>query len=553
MKTVRCAIYTRKSSEEGLEQDFNSLDAQREACAAYILSQASEGWKAVPDLYDDGGLSGGSLERPALRRLLADIKLGRIDIIVVYKVDRLTRSLLDFAKLVEAFDAASVSFVSVTQSFNTTTSMGRLTLNMLLSFAQFEREVTAERIRDKIAASKARGMWMGGLPPLGYRPNGRSLTIVEEHAGLVRQIYRRYLELGTVRLLSDALNNEAVRAPERTTEKGFAYGGGRFSRGQLYSILKNPIYAGKISHKGKVWDGNHPALIEEAVWGRVQEQLAKNTQGHRTVRERSASLLAGKIFDPNNVPLITVHTTKGQQRYRYYVRRPDSATPAGSPEPTPMRIPANELEQVVTKAIARELNDPLTLAGRCGIVIRPEGLAALTSNAAPLSERLAKDRTAVRSLLVRAAVHPAHIDLELSPTGFAELLGLSAPEVPSPSVSLHVPVRLTHARKVGRLIERNGTAAIAKQDPALVRHLLRARQCWQELAKGEIDVTTLAKQVGVNPSYLTRLVRLNFLAPTVVDAILSGVIREEVGSRALIATDAIPASWRLQEERYLPS
>ncbi len=228
---------------------------------------------------------------------------------------------------------------------------------MLLSFAQFEREVTAERIRDKIAASKARGMWMGGLPPLGYRPNGRSLAIVEEHAGLVRQIYRRYLELGTVRLLSDALNNEAVRTPERTTEKGFAYGGGRFSRGQLYSILKNPIYAGKISHKGKVWDGNHPALIEQAIWDQVQEQLAKNTQGHRTIRERSASLLAGRVFDPNNVPLITVHTTKGQQRYRYYVRRPDSATPAGSPEPTPMRIPANELEQVVTKAIARELND----------------------------------------------------------------------------------------------------------------------------------------------------------------------------------------------------
>ncbi|MFN9578541.1 MAG: recombinase family protein [Novosphingobium sp.] len=205
MPVVRCAIYTRKSSEEGLEQDFNSLDAQREACAAYVLSQASEGWKQVGEQYDDGGLSGGTLQRPALLRLLDDVKLGKVDIIVVYKVDRLTRSLLDFAKLVEALDAAGVSFVSVTQSFNTTTSMGRLTLNMLLSFAQFEREVTAERIRDKIAASKARGMWMGGLPPLGYRPDGRSLAIIEEHAELVRSIYRRYLELGTVRLLADAL------------------------------------------------------------------------------------------------------------------------------------------------------------------------------------------------------------------------------------------------------------------------------------------------------------------------------------------------------------
>ncbi|MCK9553106.1 recombinase family protein, partial [Aquamicrobium sp.] len=216
MKKVRCAIYTRKSSEEGLEQDFNSLHAQREACAAYILSQTSEGWTMLPDEYDDGGLSGGTLERPALRRLMQDIEGGRIDIVVVYKVDRLSRSLLDFAKLVEAFDKTNVSFVSVTQSFNTTNSMGRLTLNMLLSFAQFEREVTAERIRDKIAASKARGMWMGGNPPLGYQPDGRTLAIVEEHAGLVRHIFARYLDLGNVRLVTGALASEGIIAPERT-------------------------------------------------------------------------------------------------------------------------------------------------------------------------------------------------------------------------------------------------------------------------------------------------------------------------------------------------
>src|SRR5205085_863657 len=205
MKAVRCAIYTRKSSEEGLDQAFNSLDAQREACAAYVLSQASEGWTALPAMYDDGGLSGGTLERPALRRLLADIEANKVDIVVVYKVDRLTRSLLDFAKLVEAFDKASVSFVSITQSFNTTTSMGRLTLNMLLSFAQFEREVTAERIRDKIAASKAKGMWMGGTPPIGYKPNGRSLEIVEDDARLIRRIFDLYLQLGTVRAVTESL------------------------------------------------------------------------------------------------------------------------------------------------------------------------------------------------------------------------------------------------------------------------------------------------------------------------------------------------------------
>ena len=261
MTKVRCAIYTRKSSEEGLEQDFNSLHAQREACAAYVLSQASEGWNLLPEDYDDGGISGGTLERPGLRRLLADIAVGRIDIVVVYKVDRLTRSLLDFSKLVESFDKAGTSFVSVTQSFNTTTSMGRLTLNMLLSFAQFEREVTAERIRDKIAASKARGMWMGGVPPLGYRPDGRSLAIVDEHAAVVRSIFDRYLELGNVRSLLQNLEHTEQRMPIRQTASGATMGGGTFKRCQLYALLANPIYVGEIHHKGNVYAGLHPALI----------------------------------------------------------------------------------------------------------------------------------------------------------------------------------------------------------------------------------------------------------------------------------------------------
>lgn len=239
-RNIRCAIYTRKSSEEGLEQDFNSLDAQREACGAYVASQASEGWSLLPEHYDDGGISGGTLERPALQQLLDDVRAGKIDIIVVYKVDRLTRSLLDFAKLVEAFDEAEVSFVSVTQSFNTTTSMGRLTLNMLLSFAQFEREVTAERIRDKIAQSKAKGMWMGGTPPIGYEADGRSLKIVEEHAAIVRDIYARYLDQGNVRLVAETLEREGVRSPRRSTLNGRSYGGRVFSRGQIYQILMNP-------------------------------------------------------------------------------------------------------------------------------------------------------------------------------------------------------------------------------------------------------------------------------------------------------------------------
>ena len=288
MKPVRCAIYTRKSSEEGLEQDFNSLDAQREACAAYILSQAGEGWTRVSDTYDDGGLSGGSLERPALKRLLEDVSAKRIDIIVVYKVDRLTRSLLDFARLVEAFDVAGVSFVSVTQAFNTTTSMGRLTLNMLLSFAQFEREVTAERIRDKIAASKARGMWMGGTPPLGYRPEGRSLAIVETHAGIVREIFTRYLRLGTVRVLAESLATEGIEVPARTSSTGRAFGQRPFCRGQLYAILRNPVYVSLSSHKGRTYPGNHPALVDRETWDAVQVQLSANVKGERRGRRWAA-------------------------------------------------------------------------------------------------------------------------------------------------------------------------------------------------------------------------------------------------------------------------
>jgi site-specific DNA recombinase len=308
-------VYTRKSSEEGLEQSFNSLDAQREACSAYILSQASEGWCEVADKYDDGGLSGGTLERPALQRLLADVAAGRVDIFVVYKVDRLTRSLLDFAKLVEAFDKANTSFVSVTQSFNTTTSMGRLTLNMLLSFAQFEREVTAERIRDKIAASKARGMWMGGIPPLGYEPDGRSLKIVDEHAVITRTVFTRYLALGNVRRLAESLERDGVLSPARTTRSGKTIGGVPFTRGQLYLMLKCRTYIGEIAHKDQVYPGLHDAIIERGTWDAVQAMLAANLQGSREgPRGTEASLLAGKICDDTGVPLVATHAVARGRR-----------------------------------------------------------------------------------------------------------------------------------------------------------------------------------------------------------------------------------------------
>jgi DNA invertase Pin-like site-specific DNA recombinase len=246
---LRCAIYTRKSSEEGLEQEFNSLDAQREACGAYVRSQKHEGWQALPTLYDDPGYSGGNMERPALKRMLADIAAKRIDVVVAYKVDRLTRSLADFAKIVEVFDASSVSFVSITQAFNTTISMGRLTLNLLLSFAQFEREVTGERIRDKIAASKKKGLWMGGQPALGYDVRDRKLVVNEEEAETVRLLFRRYLDLGSVRELKAALDADGLVSKRRTAANGEAYGGQSFSRGALYQMLQNRVYRGEIVHR----------------------------------------------------------------------------------------------------------------------------------------------------------------------------------------------------------------------------------------------------------------------------------------------------------------
>ena len=321
-KHRRCAVYTRKSSEEGLEQNFNSLHAQREACEAFIKSQASEGWKLVKTAYDDGGLSGGTMERPALRRLLADIGEGLVDVVVVYKVDRLTRSLADFAKMVELFDARGVSFVAVTQQFNTTTSMGRLTLNVLLSFAQFEREVTGERIRDKIAASKRKGMWMGGVPPLGYDVRERRLVINPTEADTVRLIYERYLELGCVRQLSKELERRGITSKVRVSRNGIKSGGCRFSRGALYELLANPIYVGEIRHKQERHPGQHEAILSKELWERVQQRLNQNGARGRGSSNRSiTSPLAGKLFDADGQPLYVQGASKGRRRYRYYVSK----------------------------------------------------------------------------------------------------------------------------------------------------------------------------------------------------------------------------------------
>ena len=549
-KRVRCAIYTRKSSDEGLEQAFNSLDAQREACAAYILSQASEGWTALPEVYDDGGLSGGTLERPALRRLLADVAAGRVDIIVVYKVDRLTRSLFDFAKLVETFDAAGTSFVSVTQSFNTTTSMGRLTLNMLLSFAQFEREVTAERIRDKIAASKARGMWMGGTPPLGYQPNGRTLTLVEDHAAIIRMLFERYLVLGNVRLLENELVRQRISNPVRTRAGGRAYGGGPILRGQIYGILCNAIYAGQIQHKGQVHPGQHPAIISSEVWTAVQAKLLENRNGERAkTQAASPSLLFGKVFDSAGEPLMASHANKSGKRYRYYLSKilNEHAGASG------IRVPALELENAVTERIAQAFDDPFALGRAIWFNMTSSMMTDLGSHAVSAAAALRKrHRETVLALVKRVHIYDNRIDIECSASVIASLLkGTQAEEAP-PIITLSSPVTLTRSGRAMRLIQDNGATIRPSANAALVKLLVKARRWWKILREGEIDINSLAASEDVQSSYVTRVVRLAFLSPTVTDAILKGTTRVAIDVAAVTRTTGVAAHWRDQAVALLP-
>src|SRR5712671_3108073 len=351
---LRCAIYTRKSSEEGLEQSFNSLDAQREACTAYIESQRHEGWKVFDARYDDGGYSGGTIDRPGLRQLLADIGARKIDVVVVYKVDRLTRSLADFAKIVELFDAHGVSFVSVTQQFNTTSSMGRLTLNVLLSFAQFEREVTSERIRDKIAASKRRGIWVGGVVPLGYESRNKKLVVNEEEAARVRAIFQLYLELGSLGHVMPELRRRGLVTKARALRDGRTIGGIPFTRGPLAHLLRNRFYIGEVVYREEICPGEHPPIIDRDLFDAVQRNLADQRNDHHSMRQKSEALLIGRIFDDRGNRMTPSHARKAGVRYRYYV---SAALTQGQPElaGSVSRLPAVEIEQLVCNAVVKLL------------------------------------------------------------------------------------------------------------------------------------------------------------------------------------------------------
>ena len=364
-RRLRCAIYTRKSSEEGLDMEFNSLDAQREACEAYIASQRSEGWAAIREPYDDGGVSGGTLDRPALQRLLADVEAGLIDVIVVYKIDRLSRSLMDFARLVEIFDRNQVTFVSVTQSFNTTTSMGRLTLNILLSFAQFEREVIGERIRDKFAASRKRGMWMGGYVPLGYDVRDRKLIINEAEAATVQMIFKRFVAIGSATKLAKALVAEGVRTKSgRPVDKGY-----------IYRLLNSRVYLGEATHKGVSYPGEHAPIIDRSLWNKVHSILQTSPRLRAAnARARTPALLKGLIFTETGCAMTPAFTKKGTRLYRYYVSMDVIRNRALDENPGPLRLPAPMVEDAVIGEIHRMIRAP-EITARTIAALRHEGAA----------------------------------------------------------------------------------------------------------------------------------------------------------------------------------
>jgi site-specific DNA recombinase len=498
-RKLRCAIYTRKSSDEGLEQEFNSLHAQRGSCEAYILSQAGEGWVALPIAYDDGGYSGGSMARPGLQQLLADIAAGRVDIIVVYKVDRLTRSLADFARIVECFDTENVSFVSVTQAFNTTTSMGRLTLNMLLSFAQFEREVTSERIRDKIAASKAKGLWMGGWAPLGYDGVGRKLEVNAVEAETVRSIFQRYLLLGSVRLLGRELDSEGVRSKHRTTKTGKHLGGALLDRGALYHMLSNPVYRGCIQHREKLYEGAHPPIIDDELWAAVQDKLAENTREKPSTPKLPASpLLPGRLFDDRGHAMTVVHTKKGSRRYRYYLSVAMNSSRSGEPGSVP-RIAVGVLDGFVAKQLESRLS------------------SGWLSNS-PDEERL-------RSAIINVILSDDRVTISLNADAFQADLTIPSGRVRKigDQAEIMIQTRLKHRKGAVHIEPAVGAISSGQFDKSLIRAVCLTRIWAERLARGDFKtITELAEHYGYWDHYVANLMPLAWLAPDLVEDILEG-------------------------------
>jgi len=500
-KTLRCAIYTRKSTEHGLELEFNSLDAQREACEAYIKSQASQGWKALAQLYDDPAFSGGNLERPALKQLLKDIEAGKIDVVVVYKIDRLTRSLADFAKLVEAFDARSISFVAVTQQFNTTTSMGRLTLNVLLSFAQFERELSSERVRDKIAASRAKGKWTGGNVPFGYRTENKKLVIDESEATIVRYIFKRYLELGSFGPLVLDLDAKDIRSRLKKAKKSDARVASRFTYGPLAYLLNNRLYIGEVPHKDKWHPGEHPPTIARATFDAVRTKLAANSVTRKNRRSESGAMLMGKLFDDRDNRMSPSYSTKKGVRYRFYISAAllrGRKAEAGSLT----RVPATELELAVLQAVRTwcDRSDPTAI---------PD---------AELIETYIERVTVAKSAIT--IVFPSRIGFD----------NLTVPWINNASGTTSAKHRYEDSTEA---------------DPVLVHTIVKAHARIKDLAGGCFDtVEDLAASAKAHPKMLRQELRLAFLAPDILTAILQG--DQPAGLTLTAMLPALPLSWAAQ-------
>ncbi|MCA0245707.1 MAG: recombinase family protein [Proteobacteria bacterium] len=498
--SVRCAIYTRKSTEEGLDQAFNTLHAQREACEAYIRSQAHAGWKLVKAEYDDGGFSGGTMERPALKRLLAEVAAGRIQTIVVYKIDRLTRSLADFARIVEILDGHGASFVSVTQQFNTTTSMGRLTLNVLLSFAQFEREVAGERIRDKIAASKARGLWMGGTVPLGYDVKDRALWVNEAEATTVRSIYETYGALGTVEALQADLKRRGVVSKRWTSVTGRTWGGVPFSRGALYWLLRNPVYIGQVRHKGKIYAGQHAAIVSEALWQRTQALLSAHRDRHTAANRASGRPLLGLLFDAAGNAMSPSWTTKRNgRRYAYYVSQALLQSRKSQAGAVP-RVPAETIERLVARAL---------------------------SPAETLDAEFA-------AKIERVVLREDRVEIFKAP-------GQGDEEALSPNRMITVPVSL--ARRARAKILDDGKSA---PDPVLLQALARAHLWRRWLERGDVtSYEAIAQRAGMTQAYVRKLLPLAFLAPDLTRQLLDGRRRLK-GTLKMLLSKPLPFEWEAQ-------
>ena len=542
----RCAIYTRKSSEEGLEQSFNSLQAQREACEAYVLSQRHEGWQVLSATYDDGGFSGGNMERPGLKKLLVDIAAGKVDTVVVYKVDRLTRSLSDFARIVESFDKQGVSFVSVTQQFNTTSSMGRLTLNVLLSFAQFEREVTGERIRDKVAASKKKGMWMGGPVPLGYDLSNRQLVVNPAEAETVRMIFARYLVLRSVTDLQIELENSGIRTKRRVTSSGREVGGFVLGRGTLYHLLSNPLYIGKVAHRGKLYDGMQQAIIDQEAWNCCRELLRENTVKRRRSKNLpSGRMLQGKLASEDGRLYTPTHSAKGGRRYFYYTL----LNQAGATRSV-RRLPAAEIEARVIESLSCFLENAVHLSKHfSGLSISETRM--LTSAGTHWSTRLREGAEQEKSRLIGHVVSSVIVQndalqIEISKGALRdELLGARREKCEG-SITLRAPCHFAKRGAEVRLILASGAQQQSRPVPSLVRTVAQAKTWSEWIIKGEVcTMCQLAKRTGLHRKYVSRLLNLAMLSPDLTEAIFRGDHHPSLTVEQLTAT--LEIDWSKQK------